>query len=291
MDLTALRYVTVVAQTQNLQQAAAILRVTPAALSKAVKRVEDEFNIELFYRTGRQLILSQEGRAFCQETADILKSVDSRLYKRQADNEKPLTPVRIGSFDVFTTYFMSFVAEKVPLLDWEIHDLSPGKLEDALSRRVVDLGLSYVPVPHAELDFISLTKVAMGVFGQAQLFQHRKLNDIPFVVPITPVEGNPSRVEGLDGWPEHLHPRRRQYRVTRIETALALCRRGLAIGYFPKFVINLHNNTVLPDLALVEGTLPDDFHTVEQEIFLIKRKHEPETAVLRTLAKLVRKLC
>lgn len=291
MDLAALRYVTVVAQTQNLQQAASILRVTPAALSKAVKRVEEEFNITLFHRTGRQLSLSQEGRAFCSEVEEILQSLHNRLYVRRQEAEGAHAPMRIGSFDVFTTYFLSFVAEELPQHDWEIHDLPPGKLEDALSRRVIDIGLSYVPVPHPDLDFISLSKVTMGLFGQERLLHNQKLEQIPFAVPITPVDGNPTRVEGLDGWPDHQHLRRRQFRVTRIETALSLCRKGLAIGYFPKFVINLHNRTVRQEFMLSERALPADLDAVEQEIYLIKRKYEPETNAMRTLAKLVRKLC
>lgn len=53
MTLNQLQYVTVIADTRSMNEAARILYISQPSLSAAVKELEKELGIELFRRTNR----------------------------------------------------------------------------------------------------------------------------------------------------------------------------------------------------------------------------------------------
>jgi DNA-binding transcriptional LysR family regulator len=76
-----------------------------------------------------------------------------------------------------------------------------------------------------------------------------------------------------------------------METALELCRRGLACAFLPKFVVRLHNQNIRAALQLVEQTLPSAKIRIHQPVYLVKRKSFAENRELRLLARGLRTLC
>ncbi len=67
-DLRLIRsFLTVVAQANNFSAAARELSVTPAAVSKNIRRLEQELGIRLFHRNTRALSLTTEGRLVCDK--------------------------------------------------------------------------------------------------------------------------------------------------------------------------------------------------------------------------------
>ncbi len=74
-------------------------------------------------------------------------------------------------------------------------------------------GITYLPVPQAGVEFMDIGKIRMGVFGLEE-FKKEKFTDLPIVIPLLPTEGTPSKVMGIDDWPEHKFERKVNYRVT-----------------------------------------------------------------------------
>lgn len=142
--------------------------------------------------------------------------------------------------------------------------VGPGRMEQAVADGRVDLEITYNPVPKAGVDFIEVSKIKMGVFG-VDAFKTKKFADLPFVIPLHPAEGTPSKVMGLDGWPDHLFERNVKYRVTMMESALSICREGHAVASLPE----------------KDG---------QQSVYLIRRHGAEETALERQLAKSLRNL-
>lgn len=60
------------ADTGSFARAAATLNVTPSAMSHAIAQLEKQLRTTLFYRTTRQLILTEDGTAFCQRGREVL---------------------------------------------------------------------------------------------------------------------------------------------------------------------------------------------------------------------------
>ena len=114
-------------------------------------------------------------------------------------------------------------------------------------------------------------------------------NDI-FVIPIRPLDGTPSKVMGLDGWPDHKIKRSVRFRVTALESALELCRQGQCVGYFPKFVVDLHNKHMREERRLKEFISPVTVKERMQSVYLVRRQSAQESQLERQIAKSLRGL-
>jgi hypothetical protein len=85
----------------------------------------------------------------------------------------------------------------------------------------------------------------MGIYALKGRFDEYHFSEIPFAVPVEPVQGVPTKVQGLDGWPDDKIPRNIRYRVTLMESAMELCRQGHCASYLPHFIVRLHNERIL----------------------------------------------
>lgn len=281
MDTNRIRYFLSLARTGSLSRAAELHRISPAAFSKAMKIFEGEVGEKLLLPHGRGIILTDYAKALIPELTEVINRIDRiRDHKVLRGDEKKLL---IATFEVFSTYFMSFaIKEQFQDYNCEILESIPGKMELAVAAGHADLALTYNPVPHPDLDFLKVQEIEMGMFG--------KNKNLPFVVPLGPVEGSPTKVRGLDGWPDNAFPRNIQFEVTLLETALGLCREGLAVAYLPKFVVELHNKIAKPSFQLNELELPKNFKKQKDFVYLIKRKSDKEGPEAKKLAQIVRKV-
>src|SRR5206468_2804599 len=159
METEKLRYFNVIAQTENVRRASEILRVTPSALSKIIKQLEEEFGVPLIAPMGRGITLTREGKELALKAEDILTSMESLKSQILKTQEKAKTaPLRISTFEVFSTYFLQAL-ETVDLADRGIvlHEVIPGELEQVIDQGKADLGITYMPIPHPHLEHIKIT--------------------------------------------------------------------------------------------------------------------------------------
>lgn len=292
MDINRLRYFCAIVQTQNMRRASELLHVSPPALSKAMKVFEAEVGMKLMNQVGRGIMITDQGKVFHKRAVEVLKQIDE--LKNTRDEKKTPLSLRIGSFEVFTTYFIGpLFGNHLPQYHCELHEFIPGHLEQALSSSVIDVGITYIPIPHPELDHLRVGKIQMGLFALKDKFQKIPFSELPFVIPISPIEGSPTKTRGLDGWPDDTIPRFQKYKVTLMESALEFCRRGLAVGYFPKFVVQLHNEEMNEKFRLVDLALPKGMVSKLQfqEVYLVKRKSTVEDEITKKIAKAIRMEC
>ncbi len=291
MNLDRLRYFCVLAKTQHLRQAAELLTISPPALSKAIKLLEEETGLRLCIAHGRGLQITDEGRRLALQADSLIEQIESLPKKTKLNQES--VPLRVGTFEVFSTYFVSRLLnqfeDEAPAL--EFLELVPGQMEEAIVKQKVDLGITYIPIPKSGVEHILVSQTQMGIFGRKDFpYSLKTFQDIPFVVPITPIEGSPTKVQGLDGWPDHQILRNSLYKMTMMESALELCRRGRAVAYLPSFVVQIHNESVLEKYKLVEFPLPSKMKKQSQPIYLVKRIGQIETVSIRKVAKALRLL-
>ena len=64
MNLQHLEYFKVIAETKNFTTASNILSVTQPALSKAISKLEEELEVSLFEREGRNIKITKFGEVF-----------------------------------------------------------------------------------------------------------------------------------------------------------------------------------------------------------------------------------
>jgi DNA-binding transcriptional LysR family regulator len=198
--------------------------------------------------------------------------------------------IRLGSMEVFTTYFLTkFIGQEEKNLRLRVHYLTPGKIEDSLKLREIDLGITYIRLPEEELNYLKVGEFQMKIFGHKSMAE-KKFENLPFAVPITGVDTPTISLRSLDGWPSDQFPRQVKYELELLETALQFARLGRAVVYCPDFVVKFHNECLPHNLRLHEVTLPPGFKTKALPIYLVRRKNEEETPLIRRLAKLARSL-
>jgi LysR family transcriptional regulator, nitrogen assimilation regulatory protein len=75
MDLRALRYFVYVAEARSFSKAAVQLGIAQPALSRQVRKIEDELGIELIRRAGRQFELTDAGLLLLQRAHSLIRQV------------------------------------------------------------------------------------------------------------------------------------------------------------------------------------------------------------------------
>ena len=65
MTLTQLNYIITIAETKSMNKAAEKLYVSQPSLTNAIKELEKELGITIFYRSGRGVTLTNDGAEFC----------------------------------------------------------------------------------------------------------------------------------------------------------------------------------------------------------------------------------
>ena len=224
METDRLRQFCTIFETGNLRKAAELLHITHGALSKSMKKLESDLGYKLFLPEGRGLVVTDQAKKLYRKALDTLKSVEALYSVSHTDTEA----LKIGSFEVFTTYFLHQLKSWLPEIELKLYELTPGKMEESVGKGLIDFGITYVPIPYEGVEFVEVGKLKMGVYKKTESFINQELGELPFVVPNFPLEGSPSGVKGLDSWPESAPDRKIKYRVDLMESALALCREAVS---------------------------------------------------------------
>ena len=291
METKRLHQFRVLAETGNLREAANLLHLTHAGLAKSIRVLEAELGIQMMTRDGRGIKVTPQASALLVEMKHCLDSEEKLRRKAVGLDARSRRTVTIGTFEVFSTYFCPEIVSSLPAeTQIRCEELIPGPLEEAIANGRVDFGITYLTVPRGELDHIEVSRVRIGVYGLKKfLAPARKFIDLPFVVPLSAVEGTPNKVRGLDGWPDDRIPRNIRFAVGLMETAIALMRSGHGVAYLPKFIAERHNEIVRPEFALHELPSPMKVGHL-QPIYALKRKDRDEAGSFRAICRALRTL-
>jgi LysR family glycine cleavage system transcriptional activator len=134
--LNSLRAFVVAAKHMSFSKAAGELHVTPAAISQQIKQLEDQLGCELFRRSNRNLVLTDEGQACMPGLADAFERIVQALEQIDAAGQAgPLTVSVAPSFaakwlvprvDNFRTVHPEIdvrISASMHLVDFDIEDV------------------------------------------------------------------------------------------------------------------------------------------------------------------------
>jgi DNA-binding transcriptional LysR family regulator len=287
METNQLKQFCTVVETQNLRKAAEILGMSHSALSKSLKNLQISLQKKLTIQVGRNIAITEEGYKLYPKAKELL-NYENKLKEIESDN---VFKLRIGTFEVFSTHFLGSLwknyFDEVAL---ELYELLPGALEQALLNRIIDIGITYEPIPTAGIEFTKLGHIEMGIYKRAKSFAHTSLADLPFVAPLRPITSIPNGTKGLDGWPDHEFSRKVIYSVDMMESALAIARQGLAALFIPHFIARIHNLTVKNDYQLIP-VFTEKMKPVKRKIYLVTRSNFIENSYAKKLTKMIRVEC
>lgn len=227
----------VVAETEHLPTAARELGLSPQALSRSIKLLEAELDVELFQRVGRRIQLSEAGRRLLDHTRTAMRVLDDGVSALGGDTL--VGQVGIAALAHHAWLLVLPTLEKLrpryPGLVPQVLSMEPELAREALRRGSVDLCIEELAVPQQGLSIEPLVELGYGIFCGAShpLFELREseldleaILEHRFIVP----------PEGLsDGWPPELE-RRAGIRVSSFHIALELCFSGSYLAVLPDAV-------------------------------------------------------
>lgn len=88
MTLQQLKYIIKIVECGSITEAARQLFISQPSLSAAVKEIETEFGISIFYRTSKGISLSSDGTEFLSYARQIVEQ--TQLLEQRYTNKKPL---------------------------------------------------------------------------------------------------------------------------------------------------------------------------------------------------------
>lgn len=172
-----------VAETEHLPTAARLLHVSPSALSRTVRQLEDAFGQALFVRRNRALHLTPAGREALAAVREAMRGLDDRLGR--ATTAAAREPVRIAGPSPWVIALAVPVAGDVAV---EHHVVPEAELASRLLRGQVDLALTTSAPADDRLAIARLGAVKQIVAGRAP---RRGRGEPRFAV----------WTGGADGWP------------------------------------------------------------------------------------------
>jgi DNA-binding transcriptional LysR family regulator len=88
-----------VAQQQSFTKAAAILRVTPSALSHTIRSLEERLGVRLLTRTTRNVSLTEAGVRLSQSISPLFEQINAELEALSELRDKPKGTIRLTCTD------------------------------------------------------------------------------------------------------------------------------------------------------------------------------------------------
>jgi DNA-binding transcriptional LysR family regulator len=144
IELRHLRYFLAVMEELHFGRAAERLNICQPPLSQAIRKVEDELGVQLLYRTSRVVTPTDAGRAFAQEAAEVLASVDHAVAEARQAAGLGQT-LRIGCIpDLSLERLQAFIqelSERQPRVDLEVSHLDPAEQTIRLRAGELDIGI------------------------------------------------------------------------------------------------------------------------------------------------------
>lgn len=284
IETSQLQTLVAVTKAKSFSKAAEDLHVTQSAISQSIKNLEKKLEVKLFKRSGKKVVLTQEGEKLYTLANNFISKLDDTLTEIQADKDTMCGKVRIGTLTGFGKSWLAPImldyAEKYPELQVGVNL----GFQDELVREFENYRLDFLILPEEALPNVG-EKVLLGdektvlVFPDSEEFRLSKdttleeLSNYPTIL--------------FEGEGDGLYMRWCRQRFGRIPKAvngryiinshgnmLQAVQRGLGVAVVPKHVIG---RSYYKDKVITFDNLLDDKKEVSNgKIYLVYHKGSDE---------------
>src|SRR5215831_9907978 len=160
METRLLKIFCAVAENGSLVTAAGKLRLTPSALSHALKDLEGQLGCRVFERAGKRMILNQAGEQFLSRIRPLLAALEEAAESLKRLGKWGQTRLRIGAAASICQYMLPAVIRELKKshdkLELQVESGDTPELVQMLQARKIDLGIGLLPQNSSGLELRSL---------------------------------------------------------------------------------------------------------------------------------------
>jgi DNA-binding transcriptional LysR family regulator len=150
MELRHLRYFVTLAEELHFGRAAERLHIAQPPLSQQIRQLEKELGFELFYRTKRNVQLTEAGQVFLGEVQQILRQLQQAIAIGQQTSRGEVGQLIVGFVSSATYNILPHILRKfrnnVPGVSLELHELTTDQQLEWLRSGRLDVGFVRPPV-------------------------------------------------------------------------------------------------------------------------------------------------
>lgn len=248
MEIFELRYFLEVARHENIHRASEKIRVSPPSLSKAIARLEDELEVKLFSREGRNIRLTSHGRVLQRKASEVVQLEESTRLE-VSGHRGAIRAVIAGPEILLSKWGISLsrkIKAQFPLSTFEYHATDDDKtLEQVLNGEAhfglvttdaIDSELTAKPLGEAHFQtYVGVGHPLHPAAKSKKVIPVEKVLQHPFASPSQPLLGKVGLRQSLDGWRDDQFPRRVEYLTSSLKLLEELVTSGKAIAYLPDY--------------------------------------------------------
>lgn len=257
MEIFELRYFLAAATHENLHRASEALSASPASLSKAITRLEDELGVRLFRREGRGIRLTDHGRLLKERASRILRLEESA---RADISGLPgsVHGVIAGPEALLSRQGLDFTREIIAREPGASFELRAASDEAALAQVTASdahLALVTADVPRGlssrvvgEAKFVTVVGKGHPLHGAARAGRVIPVEEVlthPFVSLALPLLGETGPKQSIDGWRDDRFPRKVAYVASSLKLLETIVFTGMAVAYLPDYFAEASSLTPL----------------------------------------------
>ncbi|MBE9409163.1 LysR family transcriptional regulator [Staphylococcus epidermidis] len=160
MEIKQIKYFVEVVRQGGMTQASEHLYIAQSTISKAIKNIENEYDITLFDRSQKQIKLTDIGQTFYDNSLEFLALFEKLSLEMNDIVNVQKGHIKIGlspmmNVQMFTNALNQF-HRLYPNVTYEVIEGGGKIVENLTSNDDVDIGITTLPVDHTEFHSISL---------------------------------------------------------------------------------------------------------------------------------------
>jgi DNA-binding transcriptional LysR family regulator len=228
-----------IVQAGSFKAAAAELHKTQPAISLAMKKLEEEMEVELFDRSGYRPQLSAHGKAFFERSLKLLQGMSelenlSQSFRKQEEPEIFIAVDGISPLPKLLHLFKRF-GDKFPLTKLNLGFEILSEAEGRVLNREAQIGITHFISDSNSLDIIPITSVQMIPVMSRDLFKEKKVKNQNDLVDIDQVVVGDNK--GPKGTSFGLLEGGKKWRIRDNTFKREIILAGLGWGHLPLHVI------------------------------------------------------
>jgi DNA-binding transcriptional LysR family regulator len=249
MEIFELKYFLAVAQLENVNRAAESIHVSAGSLSKAISRLEEELQTQLFYKSGRGIKLTPEGATLKKKAAHLIQ-LEEDMRLELTGREAGSLNVYIASEEILQTTHGIQIAKKIATLfpksriqflirseKTSIEQVMDGDAHFALITMDAPMDVTSKILGQVEFKTCASKKHPLVKKFGSETIPVEELLKYHFVSPDNAILGKIAKSSSVDGWRDDKFPRQIRYKVCGLKLMENLIGEGMALGYLPDYFI------------------------------------------------------
>lgn len=280
MEIFELRYFLGVAAKENIHRSSEKLHVSPASLSKAITRLEEQLGVKLFVRDGRNIKLTDHGRLLQKRASEIIQLEESARLELtglrgtiQVMIAGPETLMAHKGIEIVKNIQKQFPLSRFDYIccsDKEALDLIiKGQAHIAMVTDDISSNSDFLVKTIGQTTFQTFVGPGHALYSVAKNKKDVSIDEVlkyPFVSPSNPLLGKVGPKQSLDGWRDDIFPRIVTFHTSSLKILEETLSQGQAIAYLPDYF-----ETKLKALILKITGCP---YSCQQKIKMVTKKNK-----------------